>query len=472
MAIQPVPAMTPVPRFPALSERAAGTYNASAYNFGTHMSATFNGELLAVAESAKANAQEAIGAVSSVSTSATNAANSAINAANSATAAASNANAAAASAGGQLWVSGTTYEVGALVFSSVTGRNYRRLIAGAGTTDPSVDSANWRSVLLDAFTGMPRIRPTLLLDFANSQSVDPRITITRATTAMRRNKLGILETVAANVPRIDYDPVTLACIGFLHEAEARTNLLLNSLLDGASLATQSVTVTAVAYTLSFYGTGTITLSGTHTATVVGAGAYPARQALTFTPTAGILTLTVTGTVQFSNLEAGAFPSSYIPTGATAVTRAADFAWMDGLNFSSWYRQGEGTLFIQRTDAELIATGVNEFTIADAAGTNLIQFRQGAVIAGGDMVVRFGGTSVADTASFSVTPGTSYRAALAFKKDDFVLVANGSVVDTDTSGDLGAMTRVLFPTSGISTYQCVAYYPKRLSNAELQALTAP
>ena len=44
MAITPVPSMTPVPHFPALSERAAGTYNASAYNFGTHLSVTFNGE--------------------------------------------------------------------------------------------------------------------------------------------------------------------------------------------------------------------------------------------------------------------------------------------------------------------------------------------------------------------------------------------------------------------------------------------
>lgn len=59
MAIQPVPVMTPVPHFPALSERAAGTYNASAYNFGTHLSVTFNGELLAVAENVRGNALDA-----------------------------------------------------------------------------------------------------------------------------------------------------------------------------------------------------------------------------------------------------------------------------------------------------------------------------------------------------------------------------------------------------------------------------
>lgn len=59
MAIQPVPVMTPVPHFPALSERAAGTYNASAYAFGTHLSVTFNGELLAVAGNVRSNALDA-----------------------------------------------------------------------------------------------------------------------------------------------------------------------------------------------------------------------------------------------------------------------------------------------------------------------------------------------------------------------------------------------------------------------------
>ena len=51
---------------------------------------------------------------------------------------------------------------------------------------------------------------------------------------------------------------------------------------------------------SFYGTGTVTLSGTHSFAVVGTGAYPARRSYAFTPTAGTLTLTVTGTVQFAN----------------------------------------------------------------------------------------------------------------------------------------------------------------------------
>ena len=51
--------------------------------------------------------------------------------------------AAAAATNAVLWVSGTTYSVGSLVFSPLDARIYRRIIAGAGTTDPSLDAVNW-----------------------------------------------------------------------------------------------------------------------------------------------------------------------------------------------------------------------------------------------------------------------------------------------------------------------------------------
>jgi hypothetical protein len=129
-----------------------------------------------------------------------------------------------------------------------------------------------------------------------------------------------LATTAAirNGVAVDYDPVTHAAKGLLAEPAA-TNLLLNN----TTLSTQSVTVSATAYTLSFLGTGTVTLSGVSTAgPLVGTGAAN-RVSLTFTPTAGSLTLTVTGTVSNAQLEAGTSPSSIIPTAGASVTRAAD-----------------------------------------------------------------------------------------------------------------------------------------------------
>ncbi len=185
----------------------------------------------------------------------------------------------------------------------------------------------------------PNVRPSLTVDFRNSETVDPRIVSARASTATYTDKFGVIQTAVANEPRITYDAVTGECEGLMREAQ-RTNLVLNS----AVLVTQNVTVTAVAHTLSFYGAGTVTLSGTATATVVGLGAYPSRKTLTFTPTAGTLTLTVTGSVTLAQLEVGAYASSYIPTVASQVTRATDAFTLSGSNFTQWYNQsGQGTL---------------------------------------------------------------------------------------------------------------------------------
>jgi hypothetical protein len=62
----------------------------------------------------------------------------------SATLAAASELAAANTAGATIWVSGTTYAVGANRFSPINFLTYRRKTAGAGTTDPSLDATNWQ----------------------------------------------------------------------------------------------------------------------------------------------------------------------------------------------------------------------------------------------------------------------------------------------------------------------------------------
>jgi len=80
---------------------------------------------------------------------------------------------------------------------------------------------------MTAIANLPDLRPSLLLDFANSGRVDPRIQCTRASAATCFGPDGKLRTLAANVPRIDYDPATGKCLGLLVE-EPRANLLTYS----------------------------------------------------------------------------------------------------------------------------------------------------------------------------------------------------------------------------------------------------
>ncbi len=44
-----------------------------------------------------------------------------------------------------LWVTGTTYAVSDVVLSPSDKNYYTRIVAGAGSTDPSADGTNWRS---------------------------------------------------------------------------------------------------------------------------------------------------------------------------------------------------------------------------------------------------------------------------------------------------------------------------------------
>lgn len=85
---------------------------------------------------------------------------------------------------------------------------------------------------MTAIADLPDIRPSLLLDFANSGRVDPRIQCTRASSATCFGPDGKLRTVAANVPRIDYDPVTGKCLGLLVEGPC-SNMVINNDTSGA-----------------------------------------------------------------------------------------------------------------------------------------------------------------------------------------------------------------------------------------------
>jgi hypothetical protein len=74
-----------------------------------------------------------------------------------------------------------------------------------------------------ALTATERVLPKLALDFITA-TLDPRITFTRTggtATCVASN--GYITSVAADVPRFDYNPVTLVCKGLLIE-ESRTNI--------------------------------------------------------------------------------------------------------------------------------------------------------------------------------------------------------------------------------------------------------
>lgn len=99
---------------------------------------------------------------------------------------------------------------------------------------------------------------------------------------------------------------------------ARTNLFLAP----AAPVTQNITTTAQSYAVSVVGTGSATLTGTMTGVVTEGTPVIA------TATAGTLTVTIAGTPDHVQVEAGAFvspPVGYGSTAASTVTRPATVA---------------------------------------------------------------------------------------------------------------------------------------------------
>lgn len=82
--------------------------------------------------------------------------------------------AAAAAAGATLWVSGTTYAAGNARYSPIDFQTYRRKTAGAGTTDPSLDSTNWArlNVAAPSVTRTVRTSNTILVEADRSTLID------------------------------------------------------------------------------------------------------------------------------------------------------------------------------------------------------------------------------------------------------------------------------------------------------------
>ncbi len=182
----------------------------------------------------------------------------------------------------------------------------------------------------------------------------------------------------------------------------------------------------------------------------------------------------------AQLEAGAFPTSYIQTVASQVTRAADAASMTGTNFSSWYNQAEGTLYGEYANSVNPAGGVARRIahVSDGTDSNRIYIAWGETTARALLVCTANGVSQASISGTAMS-ASGGKLAGAYKVNDFAVSANGLLTGTDTDGIIPSVNVLHIGTSAVGTSShylngCVkkiAYYPLRVTNAQLQGLTS-
>ena len=178
----------------------------------------------------------------------------------------------------------------------------------------------------------------------------------------------------------------------------------------------------------------------------------------------------------AQLEAGAFPTSYIPTSGASATREPDIASIPVTDFG--YNQKAGTV---------VVTGCKIDRVSTIAGTEIAMLSKVAFSTDNATRVFYrasGATGFFNTVSAStnvdlsptgvLSAGQDLNIAFTYSEDDFATVANGGTVLTDTSGVVAEHTvlRIGAGQQHLNGHiKSIQYYPRRLTNAQLQELTA-
>jgi hypothetical protein len=202
----------------------------------------------------------------------------------------------------------------------------------------------------------------------------------------------------------------------------------------------------------------------------------------------------------AQLEVGQFPTSYISTAASQTTRSPETGIISGTNFLSWYNYSEGTQYVEaRSDWVIpgvlgfINSGLGpEFYETNQVNTWVISSYRQTSATTLNMNVSSqgygnpfsdngtgGGMSVSAVAANTTTNSRFWKAAVAQQSGNsaFYLnttsgigsATNSTAFSTPRPIALGFATNNFLYASFSGHIKKFAYYPRRLSNTELQTL---
>jgi hypothetical protein len=174
-----------------------------------------------------------------------------------------------------------------------------------------------------------------------------------------------------------------------------------------------------------------------------------------------------------SFENGSFPTSYIPTTTTAVTRLADAASKTGI--SSLINDSEGVLY-----AEISALAddltYRILSISDGTTAERIYIQYTNVTNTVAVVIKNGSTTQANM-GYALSDETELaKVAIKYKANDFALWVNGFEVGTDASGTTPTgLSELAFDDGGGANYfygnvQNLMVFPSALTDTELATLT--
>jgi hypothetical protein len=354
--------------------------------------------------------------------------------------------------------------------------------------------------------------------------------VTRATTATRVNSSGLIESVASNVPRLDY--TNGSCPSILVEPQ-RTNSVLSSrdfvapnwvslgitpnstispsgVQDADTLDTtiqlyQAIPVsTSTVYTISLWvklGTATnicLVVNNQIAWNTIGGGIFNSSDGLnTTTWTRVSYTFTTPSSLVFgginfhigangesgftqssgtvfiwgAQLEAGSYATSYIKTTSASVTRNADVISKTGI--SSLIGQSEGTVFVDIDINSSYAQDDMRF-ISVSDGTSANWYFIGTNFAN-EFRFYFRASSTVFVTNVTTFTSGRHKLAFAYKNNDYVAYIDGVQVNNTTTLAVGSTSQIELGKAFTSNIEkqfnnLTALWKTRLTNTQLAQLT--
>jgi hypothetical protein len=183
---------------------------------------------------------------------------------------------------------------------------------------------------------------------------------------------------------------------------------------------------------------------------------------------------ITLRIGLPQMELGAFATSVIPTATAQVTRAADNATMTGTNFSSWFNASEGTFV---ASAAVLSTAANRGVYAASDGSGVNELFHYVSTTANNLVTTASVSQANVIISGPVLINTVFSDAFAYRQNDISAAFNGVLGTPDTSATLPVVSQLRLGARGDAALRLnghlrtLTYYATRLTNAQLQALSA-
>lgn len=324
-------------------------------------------------------------------------------------------------------------------------------------------------------------------------------------------------------PRFDYDPVALTAKGFLVEPQATNLCLYNSDLTNVVWTATSVTTAKTATgpdnvansattVTALLGNGTILQSITSASAARFTTCYIKRRTGTgtveMTQDNGATWTTVTVTANWTRVsipsatvtnpiiglrlgtlgdavdvwgfqcESSAYATSVIPTTNATVTRTADNATIQDTMFTQWYNSAAGTIVVEFDAGTTAAITPIPYQLSDGTSNNRILTSVGS--AGTTMstvITAAGAPQFSSTNAITYAQGTVYKTGAAVTTNSAVCSTGGLISAEDTSVTMPTITSLrlgasVFNSSYLAGHlRTVTYYPTRVTNSQLQAMTS-